>query len=72
MCQRLQKSVILIEEYGLLKFNVNLNQGAESTVSYLMARLVMERMNGTITETPIVNEIEKSRVTKLSALLADK
>lgn len=57
---------------GVEEFNVNLNQGAESTVSYLMARLVMERMNGTITETPIVREIEKSRVTKLSALLADK
>ncbi|HZK95026.1 MAG TPA: glycosyltransferase [Prolixibacteraceae bacterium] len=28
---------------GLEKFNVNLNQGAESTVSYLMARLTMEK-----------------------------
>ncbi|MCF8256396.1 MAG: glycosyltransferase [Flavobacteriales bacterium] len=27
---------------GLEEYNVNLNQGAESTVSYLMARLVME------------------------------
>ena len=27
---------------GLEEFNVNLNQGAESTLSYLMARLVME------------------------------
>jgi glycosyltransferase involved in cell wall biosynthesis len=30
---------------GLEEFNVNLNQGAESTVSYLMARLVVEEMN---------------------------
>lgn len=28
---------------GLEEFNVNLNQGAESTVSYLIARLTMER-----------------------------
>jgi hypothetical protein len=27
---------------GLEQFNVNLNQGAESTLSYLMARLTME------------------------------
>lgn len=30
---------------GLEEFNVNLNQGAESTVSHLMARLSMERLN---------------------------
>lgn len=30
---------------GLEEFNVNLNQGAESTVSYLMARLTMEKFN---------------------------
>ena len=29
---------------GLEKWNVNLNQGAESTVSYLMARLTLEKM----------------------------
>ena len=28
---------------GLEKHNVNLNQGAESTVSYLMARLTIEK-----------------------------
>jgi len=28
---------------GLEEFNVNLNQGAESTVSYLMARLTIEK-----------------------------
>jgi len=27
---------------GLEEYNVNLNQGAESTVSYLMARLTLE------------------------------
>jgi glycosyltransferase involved in cell wall biosynthesis len=29
---------------GLEEFNVNINQGAESTLSYFMARLAMERM----------------------------
>ena len=29
---------------GVEEFNVNLNQGAESTISYLMARLAIERM----------------------------
>lgn len=31
---------------GVEEFNVNLNQGAESTLSYLMARLVMENYRG--------------------------
>lgn len=30
---------------GIEEFNVNLNQGAESTLSYLMARLAIERLN---------------------------
>jgi glycosyltransferase involved in cell wall biosynthesis len=30
---------------GLEEFNVNLNQGAESTISYLMARLEMEKIS---------------------------
>jgi len=30
---------------GLEEFNINLNQGAESTVSYLMARLCIEKYN---------------------------
>jgi hypothetical protein len=30
---------------GVEEFNVNLNQGAESTVSYFMARLAMERIH---------------------------
>jgi hypothetical protein len=30
---------------GLEELNVNLNQGAESTVSYLMARLTIEKYN---------------------------
>ena len=33
---------------GLEKDHVNLNQGAESTISYLLARLSMERMSETI------------------------
>ncbi|MBC7884035.1 MAG: glycosyltransferase [Saprospiraceae bacterium] len=33
---------------GLEETNVNLNQGAESTVSYLMARLTMEKYGGTL------------------------
>ena len=28
---------------GMEEFNVNLNQGAESTISYLMARLTIEK-----------------------------
>jgi glycosyltransferase involved in cell wall biosynthesis len=35
---------------GVEEHNVNLNQGAESTVSYLMARLAMERMLAEETE----------------------
>lgn len=31
---------------GIEEHNVNLNQGAESSLSYLMARLAMERING--------------------------
>lgn len=30
---------------GLEEYNVNLNQGAESTVSYLMARLTIEKLS---------------------------
>jgi hypothetical protein len=33
---------------GLEKYNVNLNQGAESTISYLLSRLVIERAKNTI------------------------
>ena len=33
---------------GLEEFNVNLNQGAESTVSYLMARLCLEKVKQSI------------------------
>jgi hypothetical protein len=34
---------------GVEEYNVNLNQGAESTVSYLLARLSLQRiMNHTI------------------------
>lgn len=33
---------------GIEEHNVNLNQGAESTLSYLMARLTVERINRNI------------------------
>jgi glycosyltransferase involved in cell wall biosynthesis len=36
---------------GLEEHNVNLNQGAESTVSYLLARLSIEKYGGNITNT---------------------
>lgn len=35
---------------GVEEYNVNLNQGAESTLSYLMARLAIARLNETIPE----------------------
>jgi hypothetical protein len=38
---------------GLEENYVNLNQGAESTVSYLMARLTMEKVRG---------EMEKNKI----------
>jgi hypothetical protein len=40
---------------GLEEFHVNLNQGAESTVSYLMARLTME--NARIKENPVKTKV---------------
>jgi glycosyltransferase involved in cell wall biosynthesis len=42
---------------GLEESNVNLNQGAESTVSYLMARLTMEKLANSVNpdKTPIRN-----------------
>jgi len=43
---------------GLEEYSVNLNQGAESTVSYLMARLCMERND-------IRKKSRKSKVIKL-------
>lgn len=44
---------------GLEETQVNLNQGAESTVSYLMARMTMEKYRG---------EIKKPGAMKLSEL----
>jgi hypothetical protein len=41
---------------GLEKENVNLNQGAESTVCYLMARVCMEKVRKGITILPIPQE----------------
>ena len=40
---------------GLEAYNVNLNQGAESTVSYLMARLTMEEHKGLVSSEFISN-----------------
>ena len=49
---------------GLEETNVNLNQGAESTVSYLMARLIVEKyMNN---ESP--DEIQNEVLTELECL----
>jgi hypothetical protein len=39
---------------GLEQYQVNLNQGAESTVSYLMARLTMESMIDTANSNKLV------------------
>ena len=45
---------------GLEELNVNLNQGAESTVSYLMARLTIEKYkNSNITvKVPLQNQLK--------------
>jgi len=40
---------------GVEEFNVNLNQGAESTISYLMARLAIERIHAENNSTLIFN-----------------
>lgn len=60
---------------GLEEYNVNLNQGAESTVSYLMARFTMEKYqeyvnNTTLSEKCVTNKkptpitfIEESKMT---------
>ena len=43
---------------GLEEHNVNLNQGAESTVSYLMARLAMEKENRKTSKTRVVKQYQ--------------
>jgi hypothetical protein len=46
---------------GLEQYHVNLNQGAESTVCYLLARLVMERTLGQPTVHKPASQQRKSR-----------
>jgi hypothetical protein len=50
---------------GLEDHNVNLNQGAESTISYLMARLAVEKTLRNVNQT-----IELASVTSLEKLSA--
>ncbi len=50
---------------GLEEHNVNLNQGAESTVSYLMARLTITKYFG---NADMVYFRRKQRAAKVSAL----
>ena len=47
---------------GVEEFNVNLNQGAESTISYLMARLSIERLYTENISTLVYNN--KCKITK--------
>ena len=49
---------------GVEEFNVNLNQGAESTISYLMARLAIERMQNKTEYSPT----EFSQINLLNAV----
>ena len=42
---------------GLEEFNVNLNQGAESTISYLMARLAYQRINAVAKNSGLRNSL---------------
>jgi glycosyltransferase involved in cell wall biosynthesis len=44
---------------GLERNNVNLNQGAESTICYLMARLCVERLRRGIPHVPVLKASEK-------------
>jgi hypothetical protein len=41
---------------GLEEYHVNLNQGAESTISYFMARLVIEQINQSTAQPSYNNE----------------
>lgn len=49
---------------GVEELNVNLNQGAESTVSYFMARLAMERLNKKDDEVFITKEISLNLISE--------
>jgi len=54
---------------GLEEFHVNLNQGAESTVSYLMARLTMEKYRSAdnVLKIQMKNRIRLHSVTRIPA-----
>jgi hypothetical protein len=41
---------------GLEEFEVNMNQGAESTVSYLMARLTLDKIETTVFNKATITE----------------
>ena len=45
---------------GLEEHHVNLNQGAESTVSYLMARIVFEEIQNSKVEEKLYDEVFQS------------
>ena len=45
---------------GLEESNVNLNQGAESTVSYLMARLTIEKYKNCITQSRLITHNQQA------------
>jgi len=42
---------------GLEKYHVNLNQGAESTISYLLARLVFEEIENSKVEIQLYDDV---------------
>lgn len=51
---------------GVEEHNINLNQGAESTISYLMARLAMNKINLIENKSFIANEkIAKNELVSL-------
>ena len=55
---------------GLEKTHVNINQGAESSICYLIARLVME--NNRINKVRISNRKNKKRTNKKELIINGK
>jgi hypothetical protein len=55
---------------GVEELNVNLNQGAESTISYLMARLSIERIHTENSSTLIYNK-NKSSINNMQIIRYD-
>lgn len=51
---------------GLEENYINLNQGAESTISYLLARLTIEKHFGKINNTEILNEYQFKKTKSIS------